>query len=288
MTTERITVRAADLQPGDRIVQGVRPGYFGMEARRVLEVISTVRVNGIDFRHDEEFIVDRPLPTTTLTFDVPEAKREAVPAGHQLDINTWQLLVNAEALRRWPTMTVQSEGLALAEEAGEVCRAILKRQEGTRGTADEWTAELAIEIGQAMFVLLNIAALERLEASEVLEAAWAKFRAKPDRETMTGEAVRRVLDPPTVEPQTPLAARLGSDVEPTVQPLGEIVDFHVIQDPPAVVSDGDDNTLSAALLAIVNEQAAEDGLWFEAQTAPEAYLQQELRRLHSVIERWPS
>lgn len=36
--------------------------------------------------------------------------------------------------------------------------------------------------------------------------------------------------------------------------------------------------------ACVAEQAEDDGLWFIAQTAPEAYLQQELRRLHSLIE----
>jgi hypothetical protein len=39
-----------------------------------------------------------------------------------------------------------------------------------------------------------------------------------------------------------------------------------------------------ALQALVNEQAEDEGLWFIAQTAPEAYLQQELRRLHAVVE----
>lgn len=32
------------------------------------------------------------------------------------------------------------------------------------------------------------------------------------------------------------------------------------------------------------KQAEDDGLWFDAGTAPEAYLQQELRRLHAAIE----
>ena len=40
----------------------------------------------------------------------------------------------------------------------------------------------------------------------------------------------------------------------------------------------------AAALEIVLEQALDDGLWFAAQTASEAHLQQELRRLHAVIE----
>ena len=40
-----------------------------------------------------------------------------------------------------------------------------------------------------------------------------------------------------------------------------------------------------SLLALVDEQAEDEGLWFIALTAPEAYLQQELRRLHARIER---
>lgn len=36
---------------------------------------------------------------------------------------------------------------------------------------------------------------------------------------------------------------------------------------------------------IVNEQADDDGLWCEAATATEAYLQQALRRLHAAVER---
>jgi hypothetical protein len=39
-----------------------------------------------------------------------------------------------------------------------------------------------------------------------------------------------------------------------------------------------------AIRALVNEQAEDFGLWFDAVYAIEAYLQQELRRLHAVIE----
>ena len=39
-----------------------------------------------------------------------------------------------------------------------------------------------------------------------------------------------------------------------------------------------------APLKLVAEQAEDEGLWFMAQTAPEAYLQQELRKLHAAIE----
>ena len=40
----------------------------------------------------------------------------------------------------------------------------------------------------------------------------------------------------------------------------------------------------AALRHIVDLQALDEGLWFVAETAPEGYLQQELRRLHTAIE----
>ena len=46
-------------------------------------------------------------------------------------------------------------------------------------------------------------------------------------------------------------------------------------------------TLEAKLEAIqqvVDKQAEDEGLWFVAARASEAYLQQELRQLHAVIE----
>ena len=41
----------------------------------------------------------------------------------------------------------------------------------------------------------------------------------------------------------------------------------------------------AAIKALVIEQANDEGIWFIAQTVSEEYLQQELRKLHSMIER---
>jgi len=35
---------------------------------------------------------------------------------------------------------------------------------------------------------------------------------------------------------------------------------------------------------LVDKQAEDEGLWFIARTCPEGYLQQELRKLHALIE----
>ena len=39
------------------------------------------------------------------------------------------------------------------------------------------------------------------------------------------------------------------------------------------------------LKEMIDIQAEDEGLWFVAATAPEAYLQQELRKLHALCER---
>lgn len=41
---------------------------------------------------------------------------------------------------------------------------------------------------------------------------------------------------------------------------------------------------NAEVLALVKRQADDEGLWFKARTAPEAYLQKALRDLHAAIE----
>lgn len=50
------------------------------------------------------------------------------------------------------------------------------------------------------------------------------------------------------------------------------------------MTDQREKLLPCPIRAVVDQQAEDDGLWFIARTAAEGYLQQELRRLHSVIE----
>jgi hypothetical protein len=45
--------------------------------------------------------------------------------------------------------------------------------------------------------------------------------------------------------------------------------------------------LRQAAQQVVSEQAEDEGLWFAAATASEAYLQQALRRLHAAVEQPP-
>jgi hypothetical protein len=61
--------------------------------------------------------------------------------------------------------------------------------------------------------------------------------------------------------------------------------FTVADDVDALLAAIDELTAQRdKVLAVVNSQAEDEGLWFVAETAPEAYLQQELRKMLAVIE----
>jgi len=74
--------------------------------------------------------------------------------------------------------------LGLSEEVGELSRAVLKREQGIRGTYDEWTAEIAKELGDVMIKLLDVAETAGFDLQTVTALRWEavskrNFRADP-------------------------------------------------------------------------------------------------------------
>lgn len=84
-----------------------------------------------------------------------------------------QLAIYADSIRRWADMDIDTEGLALAEEACEALaglfRAIVKRRHGTRGSHEDWTAQLRKEVAQTAAVLFNIAAIEGFDLLDAVQ-----------------------------------------------------------------------------------------------------------------------
>jgi NTP pyrophosphatase (non-canonical NTP hydrolase) len=79
------------------------------------------------------------------------------------------------------------DGLGLGEESGEVLRAILKREEGIRGTRSEWTQELFKEVGDVAIKLFQICAREGVEFDHVIAKRWKEvsqrdFRGNPQQQ----------------------------------------------------------------------------------------------------------
>lgn len=85
-----------------------------------------------------------------------------------------------ECQRVWPGEDLSRRGNALAEECGEVNRAINKLSPSHAGyrTDTDWRANLEHEVGQAMFVLLTIAEAEGFSARDAVLFALAEVAAK--------------------------------------------------------------------------------------------------------------
>lgn len=64
----------------------------------------------------------------------------------------------------WPGETTEEAALALCEEAGEVARAVIKRNHQTRHEGDraakDWTADLRVELAQVVIVAMKMAERE--------------------------------------------------------------------------------------------------------------------------------
>jgi len=95
--------------------------------------------------------------------------------------------------QRFPLATTETEALALAEEAGEVARAVLKRWHGVRGSREAWTAALRQEIAQVVVVALRLAALERFDLAEAVNAEVEAWAARdPNHDPVQTKAAKEV------------------------------------------------------------------------------------------------
>lgn len=72
----------------------------------------------------------------------------------------------------WPGETIEEAALALCEEAGEVARAVAKRNLALRSEGDrpptDWTANLRDELAQVVIVAMKIAEREGFSLREAI------------------------------------------------------------------------------------------------------------------------
>lgn len=88
-------------------------------------------------------------------------------------------------MREWLARELPGSGpdprartLLLAEEVGEIARAVSKRHEGIRGTYAEWTANLRDEIADAAICLYALADCEGFDLNEVVRERVAIVTAR--------------------------------------------------------------------------------------------------------------
>lgn len=79
-------------------------------------------------------------------------------------------------------------------------------------------------------------------------------------------------------------SREGINMRDAALRIRALEDLHEQRRDDLIKLTGNYNRALRELRDLVDQQSNDEGLWFYARTAPEAYLQQELRRLHELIE----
>lgn len=80
--------------------------------------------------------------------------------------------------------------LGLAEEAGEVCRAVLKDAQGIRGTHEEWMAELKKELGDTFIKVIEVGARAGFDMDEVIANRWYEIKQRDWTKNKVGHGIQ--------------------------------------------------------------------------------------------------
>ena len=75
------------------------------------------------------------------------------------DLDIFQEEVKDWAYHNFPKDTFADTVLGLVEEVGEVCRTIIKKNQGVRGTPEYWDEEARKELGDVFIKLLHVMVL---------------------------------------------------------------------------------------------------------------------------------
>ena len=71
-----------------------------------------------------------------------------------------------------------SASVGLAEEVGEVCRAVVKRHQGIRGTREEWDAEIRKEVGDVFIKLVDVARTYGFDLADAIAERWGTIQRR--------------------------------------------------------------------------------------------------------------
>lgn len=95
-----------------------------------------------------------------------------------VSLDALQLQVGPWVDAAWPGESVLHAALGVGEECGEVHRAVLKREHGTRGTYEQWTARLRQEAGDTVIALLDVARREGWSLLDAVAERWAEVSVR--------------------------------------------------------------------------------------------------------------
>lgn len=82
------------------------------------------------------------------------------------------------AEKNFPNETRVSITLGIAEEVGELCRAVLKQYQGIRGTHEEWNKEVRKELGDVYIKLVHLASHCNWDLTDIILDRWDEVKRR--------------------------------------------------------------------------------------------------------------
>lgn len=96
-------------------------------------------------------------------------------------LDTFQTEVETWSFRNFGDQNacpVELAALGLAEEVGELCRALLKRKQGIRGSRYDWNREVHTELADVLIKLFDVAARENVSIADCLAVRWPEVAGR--------------------------------------------------------------------------------------------------------------
>lgn len=79
--------------------------------------------------------------------------------------------------------------LGLVEEVGEMCRSIVKMEQGIRGTREEWMEDLKKELGDVFIKLCDVSNRYDVNLSNAIHDRWQNVRKRDWQKDKIGHGV---------------------------------------------------------------------------------------------------
>lgn len=90
-----------------------------------------------------------------------------------MNVKLLQEQINAWHNKNFSDSNAIRQQLNLTEEVGELSRAIIKMDQGIRGSQADWLAEAKKEVGDVLISLSNVAGALGIDIQEAWEERWA-------------------------------------------------------------------------------------------------------------------
>jgi NTP pyrophosphatase (non-canonical NTP hydrolase) len=86
-----------------------------------------------------------------------------------------------------PEVPLEHQVLVLAEEVGELSRAVVKRAQGIRGSHAHWSEQIRAEAADVLITLLSIAETEGFDLHQAAAAKWGEVTSRDPRAPRVSE-----------------------------------------------------------------------------------------------------